>query len=116
VTVVCAIAMTGGPFSKVAKLSGASIQPRAAGGNFPWEISLLLREKGKRTDVGIQRDFPTGHVILLRGEHALDFGALDLPPMHWGNPVNGIPTGDSFAAAWQTVSAYCRSVAGADGC
>ena len=108
------MAMTGGPFSRVGKLSGVVISPRSAGGNSPWEISLSLREKGKRSDIGFRRDFPVDHVILLRGEYALDLRALDLPPMDWGSEVNGILTIDGFVAAWQAVSDYCRSVAGAD--
>ena len=96
--------MTGEPYSKLARLEDAAITPRTPGGNSSWQLSLRLREKGKRSDRRIDNDFPVDPVILLRGWHALNFENYGPPPRNGGH----------IAVPWARVADYCRKIASVD--
>ena len=107
VTAVC-VNIGGDPFREIAGLSRAMIGPRAGGGWSPWRLSLSLREKGKRSDIDLNRDFPVEPVILLRGEHKLDFSEITRPPLTAGSTLRWHCA--SFAGVWIMVSVYCARV------
>lgn len=100
--------MAGDPVKEIARLVTASVKPRPAGGKSPWQIEIWLRQKGKRHSVGIPRDFPTDPLIVMQGEHDLNFSNL-LPPISARSGLRWHC--DSYAKAWQSIASYCGSIA-----
>jgi hypothetical protein len=104
ITLVCAAAMMGEPFSEVGRLDWAFVTP---GG-----LYVGLIKKGKRNATGFRREFPNDNVILMQGACALDFRSIGFPPcksasgLRWHCP--------SFDTVWTMVSAHCREIAGSD--
>ena len=92
----------GDPFSRVARLGSVDIRPRMPGGS-PWEIVLRLRA---RPDDIYTREFPIYPVILLRGEHRLDFKTMGFPPRT--DSIRSFCT--SYAAVWSIAAAHCAGL------
>lgn len=109
ITVVFGSAMGGAPvYETDIKFDMANIQPRAAGGNSPWELSLWWLRYRKRNETGTTQDFPVDPVILLKRHHTLDFAPL-LPSLKNEMLVHH----DGYGDTWRKVGAYCAEVAGA---
>jgi hypothetical protein len=108
ITLVCAAAMMGEPFSEVGRLSWAHVGP--GGSRSPGVLSVGLIRKGKRNPIGFCKEFPNDNVILMQGAYALDFRSIGFPPcttpLRWHCP--------SFGTVWTMVSAHCREIAGSD--
>ena len=105
VTLVLGMAMGGAPFSKTGRLARASCARGL--------IWLGVIEKRKRNPTSFQYNFSYRPVILLRGEHALDFRPL-LPRIESSIfDSEMLVHRDSYGDTWRKVAAYCADTAGA---
>jgi hypothetical protein len=98
--------ISGDPVSEIARLRRAEVRPGC--GTAPWQIDLTLRFRHKRSSTGLIRDFPTAPLILLRGEYALDFDKLDLPPIKARSGVRVHCA--SYTDEWRLVARHCVGV------
>ena len=96
----------GDPFLKVGRLKWAEITPRPPGGWSSWSLHIGLVPPKQRNAIGIERDFPSDAVVLMRGRH--DISLDDLPP-----PTTSIRWHcANFASTWREVARRCYAIAG----
>ena len=92
--------VTGGggqPFRRTGRLVSVILQ-------LADEWQLRVKYYGDKGDIAqVKRAFPRAPLILLQGEHKLDFDRLALPPV-----------AHNYAEVWRIVASYCAEIAGSD--